>query len=315
MTIPIETNLQPLVALLGAAASVGLALAYGRRFVHGTTLVAPWRWSIVALAALAATELGGVWYTAESLPGWMVPARFIAAMATFCPVVAVLGAKRPQDRAWQLIVLSLWFVLSLPALQDVLYHYGQGVSLDAAWRWFIAILIAVAWVNYLPTRHWPSGALYGVAQIVLLADFLPWPLPVGVADRFRVSTALALFGLSGALVAIAWPRRRLRGGAVDRLWSDFRDSYGMLWSVRIRDRATSLSRPAGSPSTSEVPSSCDARQASIAREDPRDVERALIAHLQRFVSREWIDSRLTASRGADCNPAGAIDDTRAAGRE
>ena len=42
------------------------------------------------------------------------PLDFAAAMIVFCPAMALLGAKRPQDKPWQLIVLSLWGILALP---------------------------------------------------------------------------------------------------------------------------------------------------------------------------------------------------------
>jgi hypothetical protein len=293
MTIEAIAAALPTAVTLASATITGLLLVYARRFVQGTTLVAPWRWSIVALAMLVAT--GVVGSETGMAPGWLAPARFAAAMATFCPLVAVLGAKRPQDRAWQLIVLSFLFVVSLPALADLVYHYGQDISLDAPWRWFIAILIVAGWVNYLPTRYGPSSALYGMAQIALVGEFLPWPLAVRLPESARVAASLALFGLSAGLVAIGWPRRRPAAEPVDRLWRDFRDCYGILWSVRVRERTTGISHGADSLPAREGRALADPEDSRAAPRHQR--ERVLVAHMRRFVSRAWIESRLAPASG------------------
>src|SRR6185295_15343995 len=100
-----------------AAAVLGLLvlaiLLKGSGGLRGTTLVAPWAWSALATLTVAGSEVAAG--LAGDLASWIVPLRFMAAMSAFCPIMAVLGAKRPQDRAWQFIVLSLWAVLCLPA--------------------------------------------------------------------------------------------------------------------------------------------------------------------------------------------------------
>jgi hypothetical protein len=274
----------PVLALVALSAIIATALDSARPLVRGTTLVAPWRWGLVALAALLGVELVAVMTTNDGPPRWLGAARYIAAIATFCPIMAVLGAKRPQDRAWHLIVLALWFVLALPALQDLVYHYGQPVALDPAWRGFVAVLIGVGLVNYLPTRFWPASLLYAAGQYVLLADYLPLGDRVTIPSPGRVPTALAFFAGAVLLPVLGWPRRKTTRDSHDRLWRDFRDAYGMLWAVRIGRRAEEASG-AGHQVAS------DAAAAEVA-------ERTFIAHLQRFVSRAWIDERVAAQTPA-----------------
>ena len=89
----------------------------------------------------------------------------------------------------------------MPALQDVIYHYGRPISLDSAWRGFVTLLIAVGWVNYLPTRYWPASLLYGAAQGVLLADYLPLGNKLGIEDTLARAHGLSLFASAAAFPA------------------------------------------------------------------------------------------------------------------
>ena len=201
-------------------------------------------------------------------------------MATFCPVIAVLGAKRPQDRAWQLIVLSFWFVVSLPAMQDLVYHYGRPIVLDPAWRWFLVILVLTGWVNYLPTRYWPSSLLYGAGALLLLDEHLPWHALLEWSVGWRVRW-LACCSQWPAVAAAGWPRRRPCADPTERLWRDFRDCYGMLWSVRVRERATGAALESAAATLSHRQANGPAPQFA----DGEGVDRALVAALLRFTSR------------------------------
>lgn len=288
------TGLESSAAIVIAAALVCASLAIALRRARSTTLVAPLLWGLLAVAVVAGVELLGNGGKGGEAPRWLGAARYVAGMATFCPLIAVLGAKRPQDRAWQLIVVALWFVLSLPALQDVIYHYGRPVSVDSAWRWFLLVLIVAGLVNYLPTRYWPSSALFAAAQMLLLIDYLPlgvnWPFDPAA----RIPVALALFAGASLLPVLGWPRARRASEATQRLWRDFRDAYGMLWAVRIGERAGAAPHVASDTLTPARPAETTepSRGVSAPGSDSRQLEQTLIAHLQRFVSRAWIDERL-----------------------
>lgn len=139
-----------------SAANVILAVAIAALLLsslvrtRGTTLVAPCVWALVACLALVVSE--------SIIAGWNPsPAaravlRYLAALTTFCPAMALLGAKRPQDRGWQFIVGSLWIVLALPALQPILLARSSLFDLHPAWSAFLGVLILISVCNYLPTR-------------------------------------------------------------------------------------------------------------------------------------------------------------------
>lgn len=208
--------------------------------LRATTLGAPCLWAAVSGIALAAwallsTSLEGIAHLAT---------QFALAATTFCPLMAVLGAKRPQDRGWQWVVLSLWVVLVWPAAQAVLLPSGVRLELFIAWRLFLWGLIVLGLLNYLPTRHWRAAVLVAVGQVLLLREHLglgqppasPWPLLVSI----------------GALVSAAWdvelsalkrPQPSSSATALQELtqrWLSFRDSFGAFWALRVLGRINQL---------------------------------------------------------------------------
>ena len=84
-------------------------------------------------------------------------------------MMALLGAKRPQDRGWQFIVAALWGILSLPSVHWLLF--GGVREIHPAQLGFLAILVGVGVVNGAATRYWPSSLLYGGGQAALLAAY------------------------------------------------------------------------------------------------------------------------------------------------
>src|SRR4051794_37539298 len=115
-----------LIALAGAG---WIALARLRKDAMSTTLSAPWCWAGVSLTAMTAAELTIALFAGESEPAWISHLRYCAAVTTFAPAMGVFGAKRPQNRAWQLIVLALLAILILPSIQALLFRAGEPLAL------------------------------------------------------------------------------------------------------------------------------------------------------------------------------------------
>jgi hypothetical protein len=289
--IPASNSTAIVVAtLLGLAGAALLACLRGR--LIGTTLTAAWCWAFGSLAGLVSASVALVSGAALAEPLYLA-----AAMSTFCPLMAVLGAKRPQHRVWQWIVLSLWVVLDLPAGQWLLQ--GTVSELHPARSWFAAILILVGVANYLPTRYWLASLLFGAAQLVLLADFLPWPAPLG--RQPNVALALVVSALAAAVL-----RRRSRATAepLDRAWLDFRDLFGTVWALRVAERINSVSATSGWQVTLNWDGFSSAASAQLGNGTAADFVPCLPAEVRgplgdilrsvllRFVSPEWIAQRL-----------------------
>jgi hypothetical protein len=286
--VPVSENGMAIAAsaLLWLAATV--LLLRGRARLAGTTLLAPWAWCLAALGAVSAAEVASA---AGGGSAWREPLRYAAAVSSFCPLMAVLGAKRPQDRAWQWIVASLWGVLAIPGIESLLFRPGQPLYVAPAWSWLLLALWLIAALDYLATRFWPSCLLVLAAQWIWLADYLPLPGAMQLAYDFRARLlGLACAAAAVALVAAGLPRRRQRSDSLDRLWLDFRDSYGAAWSLRVAQRLH------------EMPHQEAARLSPgwfglLGHEPPTAADRAAIEQslrplLARFVSAQWIEQRL-----------------------
>jgi hypothetical protein len=289
---PMNGSLLPAIAALAAAALwvAGLGiLGWQRPRLSGTTLVAVWRWSVMTLLCVAAVEIAVALNGQVPSPGWVSPLRLAAAVSTFCPTMALLGAKRPQDRGWQFVVIALWGILTLPAVYWLLA--GGVQEIHPAQLGFLAILIGVGLVNGLATRFWFSSVLFCLGQLVMLAPFFPIS-----ADWFSASTA-ALVGLSAivaawSLVAARLPPAREADTALDRVWLDFRDAFGAVWGLRVMERMNAASRMYGWPVVLTWSGFRTRDGSADVAHLPPAVEESLRMLLRRFVSAEWIDRRM-----------------------
>jgi hypothetical protein len=284
-----ETNVAS--ALLSAALAVVGVAALGRAKSHlqGTTLVAVWWWTTIALATLAIAELcaGAIGVDERFVP----PLRLAGATSTLCPIMALLGAKRPQDRGWQFVVAALWCISCLPGGRWLVL--GSVEEVHPAQLGFLAILILVGAVNGLPTRFWPSTLLACGGQLALFAPFFqaaqPW-IAGGTAAVVGMTLIVAAIGLAVAGI----PPARVARVPLDRVWLDFRDAFGTVWALRVMERMNAAAVMYGWPVALNWSGFVERDSAQADVEFPPAIEDSLRTLLRRFVSPEWIDARLAA---------------------
>jgi hypothetical protein len=293
--------------VLLAAGCLALVARWPR--VRGTTLVAAWYWSVVSLACIVLVEA-----SAGLAPGfwagdWLAAMRFAAAMTAFCTIMAVLGAKRAQHRAWQFVVLSLWLILSLPSCEWLLF--GGTHEIHAARFSFLIILAFVGAGNGLATRSWPSSLLVGLGQLAMISPFCPLTKAL-LPEASAALLGLLLIVTGSSLVALRRPRRSK--SPLDRVWLDFRDLFGVVWGLRVAERINALA------ATHDWPARLTwhgfrAKDRHACREVPPAAVAALGTLLRRFVSAEWIEERLNdsgpATSAATFTVAGSREQTAA----
>lgn len=290
----------PLAVVL-TLVSGGLLLAAGPH-LRRTTLFHPWLWVGVAWLSLHAL----LWTCLLSSPpaaAW----QLVAGCATICPLMALLGAKRPQHIAWQFVVGSLLGMLLLPALEALVFRPGQPVAVPGLRGGFLGLLILLTVANGLPTRFALASVCWAGCQVVVLGRFLPLlarPQPQPLTEVPQVLFASVL--LTAAVVATAWAARKrdsAERGDLDRAWLTFRDRFGAFWALRFAERINhSL---AATPwrldwSGLRCPSEPTTPTTVVTEEEspqlPAHLERRLRQEyrnlLRRFLDPQWLDQRL-----------------------
>lgn len=260
------------------------------RPIRETTLAGPWCWSLASLAAIGTVEcLAALGILQATLTAW----RYVAAVGIFSPWMSVLGAKRPQDQAWHFIVASLWGIQALPAAEVLLLRPGQPLAIVDFRAIFLLVLIGLATLVYIITRFSLASLIAAAGQLVLVWEFLPWPESASSSGRVLVGVALLV-----TAAAVAWwtGHRKRTVQPFDRLWLDFRDAFGALWSARVMERINAAAVQYQWPVRLSWSGFCYAddplRKAEIPPELVHDVKQVMVNLLRRFVSNAWIEDRL-----------------------
>jgi hypothetical protein len=268
-----------------AALSIGL-IAWRWPRLRGTTLIAPTIWSVAAIACLAVANAALYSGSDSSSVSWRPPLQYFAGVTSLCPAMALFGAKRPQNGAWQFIVLSLWIVLCLPSL-----HWwavgDDAFGVHSAQSWFLLILLLMTGSNYCATRFAVSSLLVTVAQFLLLGEFLPISLPIPRLAQHSV----AFCTLAIILIALDWPRKRVARFSLDRVWLDFRDAFGAVWALRVQQRLNQSATMYGWNVRLDWRGFVPVEGTAISPEIQKSLQDNLSNLLRRFVSPQWIAER------------------------
>lgn len=275
--------MQMITTLLLAAAALGVMRI--RPALRGTTLVAPWAWAIFAIGCLSMA----CWITdSTSAVGVTSALRHIAATSTICPAMAVLGAKRPQDRGWAFIVLSLWGILALPAMQAMAFAPASPLELHAAWQIFLLLLALTGNANWAATRFFPSALLVSIAQWCWLRGTNA--LPMQVSSQMIDLVAACCLMVAVALGRYA-PRPHDTSAGWDRVWHDFRDAFGVVWALRVSERINQSADRYQWPLRLQWSGFQKLAETPAADWNRDEFEQSVRTLLRRFVSNEWIDRK------------------------
>lgn len=273
-----------------------------------TTLVVPLGWTAVSFAGSALMTLWAATIGTRSPESDFAAWQLVLACGTLCPLVAVIGAKRPQHGAWNLVVLTLWGMLALPAAEVLLLQPGQALEINSFRSWFLVALLLAELVNYGATRFGFAVLLLVAAQVSWLLPHLPWGLSAGDAAAQPVARQLIGFVLLTAAILVAWGQghaRREASSAFDRLWFDFRDAFGLFWALRLMERVNDAARQAewdfdlgwtGFRTKTDF-----APLGKLPTEISGPLRNALQGLLRRFVTTEWIEQRLDSPAGQHHN--------------
>jgi len=281
-----------------AVTAAAVAAVWGGFLARGTTAVPAAAWAAVACLA-AAAEFG--WHAAGGSGDAATAAclRLGVAALSVCPIISLLGAKRPQHGVWQFIVGSLGVVLALPAATALLARPGSTPDVLTAERLLVLALVLVGWLNYLGTRRAWAATLIAAGQLAFVRDFLPLPtaafapLPAAAVDA--VAAMLVAAGAGLALAQSLAAAGSARGGSpaaggglaaeVEPAFLAVRETFGAAWTLRIVERFNAVAATRGWSSrlafSGVVADAEDGAERDAAA-------RTLGAILRRFVDSDWL---------------------------
>jgi hypothetical protein len=280
--------------------TIGLAWALwlhvrSRRVVSNTTLTGAWYWATAACLSWAIVwsvdMLGGVVSPELTDQLWYLTALLLA-----CSGVAVLGARRPTARIWTVfVVLPLLVVLGWPALAVWGGDFRPGaMEIETPTLLGFTLVVVMGTGNYFGTRFTSSSVL--TAAAILLAVVPCWSGFNSFSTGPLRMREWATVCYSGA-VLLVWRNARWSPADIrplDRLWFDFRDMFGMVWSKRVLDRINDTLRNQQFPLRLELHGlTWTETEIDTARREDAEalLEKTFRWLLRRFVDPEWIDER------------------------
>jgi hypothetical protein len=305
-----------LVASVAILSNVPAVLA-ARKRLRKTTLLGAWVWAAFALTVWALTFLS------TEVLGWLSDgaadqAWLASAVLLVCPFVAVLGARRPGSRVWDLfIVAPLAVALDLPAVTAWNRDFSPApLHLEVPMLAGYGLVLVMGTGNYLGTRFALPALLAAAAGLLVPVSMssLHW-LPESFPTRAAATLLLSMAIWTAALAMRKIPRTGaplkpspipLGEGSVrapipfDRLWNEFRDLYGIVWARRVLDRVNEAAVGENWPVRLHLQgfmATHPSAPLSLTADQTQQIEHTLRWLLRRFVDPEWIDERL-AERGA-----------------
>ncbi len=252
-------------------------------------------WGLASLVSLDVFQVGTAWQ--DQFWYW-------AAVLTCCPLISVLGAKRPTSRGWSwFIILPLIAVLGWPALTIFLVPSPDLVPLEIQSPVLIGFILVLVMGtgNYMGSRYGLSILMVsGAALLSLWPVFSSFAGDLNFATRIRAFSAL-LCGI-GVLHGFRQAGRpTLDESKYDQLWFDFRDAFGIVWSIRIQDRINQTAQKEGwvvRLGTEGFVWDQNVSDEQIKQSEDR-LEHTLHWLLRRFVEPEWINVRLQQPNNAE----------------
>lgn len=294
------------LAMISLATLVsGVLRAHAR--LRPTTLRTAWRWSL--LATLGWSAVWGVMVLQAASPAALETLWYLATLLALCPPMAVLGARRPGIGVWTLfVILPMLAVLGWPGLTVLSGDRLRPLALEPPALLAFVLVLLMGAGNYVGTRFTLSAGLYvlGLCLAVAPASTVsplalqePWTARQLATICLGLAAALALRSTATRNPAIASEpdatgEPTLRG--VDRVWHDYRNTFGIVWARRFQDRLNGIAQQQNWPARLDengLTWTAGITSAEI-QAATGQIDQTVRWLLRRFVDPEWIDERLTS---------------------
>ena len=293
-----------------------------RRFVQGTSLVSARMWLLIAsLFCLVSSVATTGPYDVPI--GLVDHAWYMTAILCACPLIAVLGARRPGIAVWNwFVLLPLIAVLEWPAASQFLASNGpKPLQLSTPAVAGFSLVLAMGTGNYLGTRLAGPVSLAVLGIVTIVATVSEWWTTSLTQTQGRM-IATVLIGLSGVMGIRTLSRSAQRDreskipavrGFRDPLapasvWNDFVELYGIVWARRVVDRINVFGDREKWPArmTMQGLSINDETAIDTMHETEPRIHEVVRWVLRRFVDAEWIDERIARSSTSSDEQATAM---------
>lgn len=187
------------------------------------------------------------WFIVTSLEVWcgenhayslISRAHYLSITLMLSPLVSVLGAKRPGIRVWNVfVVIPMLLMLNWPLIAELFgTPPNQSLNLEPPALMGVIVVLLMVLGNYFGTRLTLPAMMYCLAMAIALStcsESLPIPFrsPLLVRAFSGILVCSSLFLMSWRMNSAANDRR-----GYERLWLDFRDWFGILWTRRVMER-------------------------------------------------------------------------------
>ena len=249
-------------------------------------------WILTCISHSALQILG-----TETFPGISSRLNYVSLTLWLTPMVSVLGAKRPGVRFWNFfVVIPMLLMLNWPAFsaeRDVLLNSQLDLEAPALMGFFVVLLMVLG--NYFGTIFtFPALLFCGALALGLSTVSRSLPNLTSSVILERASVSLMLAG------CLFWARRIMRRetgqrSGDERVWLDFRDWFGILWTRRVMDRLNQSAQSEGWHARLTLEgidweTGLTDEQRTATR---KKMDHAFRWMFRRFVDESWIDERLS----------------------
>jgi hypothetical protein len=305
LAIGVDPARAPLAVLVSIASTYRPWLDAWRQ-ARGTALRPALVWALLAIALAAIAQLASLCEplgTGRPLAGKVT---YVAVLALLAAFVSVLNARTPSGRVWAGLMALLVVVFLIPWLEEqTRLRRAVGLNqlhLDAPWTIFYGVVVVVGLTNYLPTRFGLATVCFGLVFVLeyLGLTRVDWP-----ADRRATFWCWVVWSFALGVWVARWsaarvPEARARSEA---LWFWFRDFWGVVWALRVRERFNRSAELAQWPVRISwfgfEPA--DPRASEATSIPPAEAEAALRGLLRRFAERWRLDQASGTPLAASCD--------------
>jgi hypothetical protein len=221
----------------------------GWRGAHGTALRPALIWAALALALLSFSQIVALCERLEAGRPQTGRITYLAVLAALAALISVLNARTPGAKVWAGLMALLIVVLLIPWLEEPgRIRRADGLTqlyLSSPWTLFYGLLVIVAVTNYLPTRYGAAAACAALGFMIEYSSLtvVDWP----AERRARLWEWVALTFAMSVWVARWCAERSPATRDFDVLWCWFRDCWGVVWALRVRERFNREAELAGWP--------------------------------------------------------------------